>query len=72
MKLASIFLTASAVYFRGFPQRYEQTSKKYEACFNIFYSECIVFPLFSNSVSVSRVSFGSLGYIFGPVGSEKQ
>ena len=36
MKLASIFFTASAVYFRGLSQRYKLASEKYEACFNIF------------------------------------
>ena len=40
MKFTSIFFTASAEYLRGLPQRYEQTSKKYQACLNIFYSEC--------------------------------
>lgn len=42
MKLASIFFTASAQYLRGLPQRWQQISEKYEACFNIFYSECTI------------------------------
>ena len=43
MKLASIFFTASAVYFRDLSQRYKLASEKHEACFNIFYSERIIY-----------------------------
>ena len=28
--------TASAVYVRGLPQIYEQTSEKHQACLNVF------------------------------------
>ena len=50
MKLASIFFTASAGYFRGLPQRYKQTSEKYEACFNIFHSECRLFSRLTSKI----------------------
>ena len=50
MKFTSIFFKASAVYFRDLPQKYEQTSEKYEVHFNIFQSECSLFSMFTSKI----------------------
>ena len=50
MKLASIFFTASAAYFGGLSQRQVQTSKKYEACFDVSYRECSLFWRFTSKI----------------------
>ena len=50
MKLALMFLTASAAYFGGLSQRQVQTSKKYEACFDVSYSECSIFWRFISKI----------------------
>ena len=42
------FLFSTFFYFVKFMQRYEQTSKKYEVCFNIFYSKCSVSSRFAS------------------------
>ena len=53
MKLASIFIKASAVNIRGLPQIYEQTSEKYEACFNIYQSECSKYSRFTSNITTN-------------------
>ena len=47
MKLASVFLTASAGCIRSLPQIHEPTSEKYEACFSISYCECMQYSRFT-------------------------
>ena len=50
MKLALMFLTASVAYFGGLSQRQVQTSKKYEACFDVSYRECSIFWRFISKI----------------------
>ena len=48
MKLASIFFKASAGYIRA-KRKLQQTSEKYEACFNIFQSDNAKIALFATT-----------------------
>ena len=50
MKLASIFFKASADHIRSLLQKYKQTSEKYEACFDIFQSECRPYSQFTANI----------------------
>ena len=43
MKFTSIFFTASAVYIRGLPQIYKQTSEKYMKFTSIFFTASAVY-----------------------------
>ena len=60
MKFTSIFFKASAVYLRGLPQRYKQTSEKYEVYFNIFQSECSVSSRFTSEIQTNEREISSL------------
>ena len=63
MKFASIFFTASAQYLRVQPQRYKETSEKYEVYFNIFHSECaIIFEIYLKDTKkrVRNMKFASI------------
>jgi len=44
------YFTASAVYLRGLPQRYSQTSEKHEVYFDVFHSECRVSSQFTAKI----------------------
>ena len=43
MKLASMFITASAVYVRAQRKYEQQTSEKHEARFNVYHGECSLY-----------------------------
>ena len=49
-KLALADFTASAVYIRGLPQIYEQTSEIRKACFSEFHSECSIYSKFTSNI----------------------
>ena len=63
IKFTWIFFTASAVYIRGLPQIYEQTSEKYQVYLDIFQSKCSIYSRFtSNIVTNEREISSLLGY----------
>ena len=57
MKFTSIFFKASAEDLRGLPQRYIQTSEKYEVYFNIFQSECRKSSRFTSKINNITILF---------------